>query len=220
MLLSKGYMCYMDGILFPIPPSRINTKFKNKNKIITLINEGEFNILKEAGLEEISFDMTIPAFKYPFAQYIGGIFLPIKYYLSVLERLKNSKKPFKFIIIREGTLGSVGFDTCLKVSLEEWQIKEDAGNGRDVTISINLKQYKETNKTIVSLVDSSTGVITKVRDSSSKVLDKVYTIKSGDSLFTIAKKELGNGQKYKELLLKNKLANSNSIIPGQVIKLE
>lgn len=218
-MLNKGYMFYMDGILFPIPPSKINTKFKNKNKVITLINEGEFNILKEAGLQEISFDMTIPAFKYPFAQYIGGIFLPIKYYLTILEKLKSSRKPFKFIIIREGTLGTIGFDTCLKVSLEDWQIKEDAGNGRDIVISIRLKEYKETNKTIISLIENN-GIITKVRDSSSKVLNKIYTVKEGDSLFTIAKKELGDGAKYRELISKNKLANSNSISPGQVISLE
>ena len=78
MLLKKGYMFYMNGILVPIPPSRLNTKFKNKNKVVNLINEGDFNILKEAGLTEISFDMMLPAFKYPFANYLGGIFFPIK----------------------------------------------------------------------------------------------------------------------------------------------
>ena len=162
------YLCYIDGILMPVAPSKINTKIKNKNRTITLINEGEANILKSAGLQEISFNMMIPAYKYPFALYLG-IFLPISYYLEILDRLKNSKKPFQLIIIREGVLGALGFDTNLKVSLEDYQILEDAGNGRDITVSIKLKQYQEKTKTVVRIATAVGGgtvkyILEKVRE--------------------------------------------------------
>lgn len=218
------YLCYMDGILMPVAPSKINTKIKNKNRTITLINEGEANILKSAGLQEISFNMMIPAYKYPFALYLGGIFLPISYYLEILDRLKNSKKPFQLIIIREGVLGALGFDTNLKVSLEDYQILEDAGNGRDITVSIKLKQYQEKTKTVVRVataVGSGTVkyILEKVRDGS-KVIEKTYKVKEGDTLYTIAKKQLGNGEKYRDLITLNKLGNSSDIEVGQVIRLE
>lgn len=218
------YLCYIDGILMPVAPSKINTKIKNKNRTITLINEGEANILKSAGLQEISFNMMIPAYKYPFALYLGGIFLPISYYLEILDRLKNSKKPFQLIIIREGVLGALGFDTNLKVSLEDYQILEDAGNGRDITVSIKLKQYQEKTKTVVRVataVGSGTVkyILEKVRDGS-KVIEKTYKVKEGDTLYTIAKKQLGNGEKYRDLITLNKLRNSSDIEVGQVIRLE
>lgn len=218
------YLCYIDGILMPVAPSKINTKIKNKNRTITLINEGEANILKSAGLQEISFNMMIPAYKYPFALYLGGIFLPISYYLEILDRLKNSKKPFQLIIIREGVLGSLGFDTNLKVSLEDYQILEDAGNGRDITVSIKLKQYQEKTKTVVRVATAVGGgtvkyILEKVRDSS-KVIEKTYKVKEGDTLYTIAKKQLGNGEKYRDLITLNKLGNSSDIEVGQVIRLE
>ena len=218
------YLCYMDGILMPVAPSKINTKIKNKNRTITLINEGEANILKSAGLQEISFNMMIPAYKYPFALYLGGIFLPISYYLEILDRLKNSKKPFQLIIIREGVLGALGFDTNLKVSLEDYQILEDAGNGRDITVSIKLKQYQEKTKTVVRIATAVGGgtvkyILEKVRDSSKKI-EKTYKVKEGDTLYTIAKKQLGNGEKYRDLITLNKLGNSSDIEVGQVIRLE
>lgn len=218
------YLCYMDGILMPVAPSKINTKIKNKNRTITLINEGEANILKSAGLQEISFNMMIPAYKYPFALYLGGIFLPISYYLEILDRLKNSKKPFQLIIIREGVLGALGFDTNLKVSLEDYQILEDAGNGRDITVSIKLKQYQEKTKTVVRIATAVGGgtvkyILEKVRDSSKKI-EKTYKVKEGDTLYAIAKKQLGNGEKYRDLITLNKLGNSSDIEVGQVIRLE
>ncbi len=219
------YLCYMNGILMPVAPSKINTKIRNKNRTITLINEGEANILKSAGLQEISFNMLIPAYKYPFALYLGGTFLPITYYLEVLEKLKNDKKPFQLIIIREGVLGAIGFDTNLKVSLEDYQILEDAGNGRDITVSVKLKQYQEKTKTVVKVATAVTGgavqyILEKVRDTSSKVIEKTYKVEEGDTLYTIAKKQLGDGEKYRDLITLNKLGNSSDIEIGQVIRLE
>ena len=55
MLFKDGYTFYINGVLFPITPQRVNIKFKNRNRVVTLVNEGEFNILKESGLQEISF---------------------------------------------------------------------------------------------------------------------------------------------------------------------
>lgn len=220
MLFKDGYAFYINGVLFPITPQRMNIKFKNRNRVVTLVNEGEFNILKESGLQEISFDACIPAVKYPFAQYLGGIFLPVAYYITLIKNLKSSKKPFNFVVVREGTVGLLGYSHCMKVSLEDFQVKEDAGDGRDITISLTLKEYKSRNNVIVSTVENNIISATKVRDTSSKVIAKTYTVKAGDTLYNIAKKELGNGAKYIDLKTLNNLANVNSIKIGQVLRLE
>ena len=40
----------------PVPPAKMTVKIKGKNKTVDLINEGEANLIKDAGLTEISFD--------------------------------------------------------------------------------------------------------------------------------------------------------------------
>ena len=227
-MIDKGYIFYLDGILVPITPSSITTKINNKNKVITLINDGDFNILKEEGLKEFTFDMCLPAYKYPFAR---GVLLPINYYLNMLSFLKNSKKPFRFIVIREGAIGSSGYNTTILVSLENYEIKEDAGNGRDVVVSVTLKEYKNVNSTLFKYVNIgaqaigvalsvATFISTKTRDSSSKKSQRTYKVKEGDNLYIIAKKELGDANKCNFLKELNKLSSIHDIKPGQVIRLE
>lgn len=227
-MIDKGYIFYLDGILVPITPSSITTKINNKNKVVTLINDGDFNILKEEGLKEFTFDMCLPAYKYPFAR---GVLLPINYYLNMLSFLKNSKKPFRFIVIREGAVGSSGYNTTILVSLENYEIKEDAGNGRDVVVSVTLKEYKNVNSTLFKYVNIgaqaigaalsvATFISTKTRDSSSRKSQRTYKVKEGDTLYIIAKKELGDANKCNFLKELNKLNSIHDIRVGQVIRLE
>lgn len=228
-MMDKGYVFYLDGILFPIAPSSMTTKISNKNRVVSLINDGDFNILKEAGLQEFSFEFCLPAYKYPFARYVGGIFLPIKYYLSILDILKNTKKPFRFIVMREGTLGTVAFNTCLTVSLEDFTVKEDANNGKDVMVSVVLKEYKtydkllkivQTGSTVFGVAGSLTGVLIKNRNSSSKKTNRTYKVREGDTLFIIAKREFGDEKKCEFLKKINNLKSIHDIKLGQVIRLE
>lgn len=195
-MIDKGYIFYLDGILVPITPSSITTKINNKNKVVTLINDGDFNILKEEGLKEFTFDMCLPAYKYPFAR---GVLLPINYYLNMLSFLKNSKKPFRFIVIREGAIGSSGYNTVMLVSLENYEIKEDAGNGRDVVVSVTLKEYKNVKSTLFKYIDIgaqaigttlsvATFISTKTRDSSSKKLKELIRLKK-ETLFILLQKK-------------------------------
>lgn len=136
------YKFYMDKILMPITPSKVETSIKNQNKTIILINEGEINILKKAGLTEISFDVLLPMInKYPFAIYKNR-FQSAGYFLEKFEKLKTSKKPFQFIISRKFEKKLL-FSTNMKVSLEDYKIIEDATEGDCIKVSINLKQYRD-----------------------------------------------------------------------------
>ena len=137
-----AYYFYLDKMLCPIAPSKLQLKIQNENKTLTLINEGEVNILKKAGLTDISFDLLLPNVKYPFATYKSG-FVSAKGFLGQLEKMKTDKKPFQFIVTRTFPSGKMIFDTNMKVSLEDYQIKEDRKEGFDVVVSVKLKQYKD-----------------------------------------------------------------------------
>lgn len=137
-----GYEFYMDKMLLPVTPSKLEIKIKNKNKTYDLINETEINVLKSAGLSEISFEATFPNVKYPYAVYKSG-FLTANYFLNQLELLKTNKQPFQFIVTRLFPNGKSLFNTNIKVTLEDYTIKEDVKQGLDTVVTIKLKQYKD-----------------------------------------------------------------------------
>lgn len=225
------YNFFMDGVQLPVAPSALSMKVNNKNETIVLINEGEVNILKKAGLTDIEFEVEFPNSKYPFAVYPSG-FQPASFYLEHLEKLKVSQEPFQFIVNRMKPDGSLLFDTNITVSLEDYTIDEDAGNGFDIKSTIQLKQFKPfgtkkltvkststSSSSVSTATDNKKVVIEKQRATTGKETAKTHTVKSGDTLWAIAKKYLGDGSKYTELAKLNNLSNPNLIKPGQVIKL-
>lgn len=218
-----GYSIFLDDVLMPVAPSKIQTRITNNNKTINLINEGEVNILKSAGLTEIAFEVMIPQVKYPFAVYRGG-FRGADYFLEKFEAFKSSKKPFQFKVSRVSAGGDLLFDTNISVSLEDYAISEDASNGLDLIISIRLKQYVEYGtKTAVVKTNSTKGTQKIVnggkKRKTNKVTPKTYTVKSGDTLWGICKKELGDGSKYPSIAKLNGIENPSKIKTGAVIKL-
>lgn len=93
-----AYKMYLDGVLMPITPSKVTVKINNQNKTMTLINGEEINILKAAALSDVSFELLLPQVSYPFTN--GGA-QSASYYISLFERLKNSKEPFQWILNRQ-----------------------------------------------------------------------------------------------------------------------
>lgn len=137
-----GYDIYMGRMLLPIAPSKITVNVKNQNKTITLINEGEVNLLKAPGLTEISFTMLLPYGNYPFSRYVNG-FVSQKDYLDNLERLKTSMTVFQFIVCRQTPDVRAMYNTDIRVTLEEYSIREDKADlGMDVEVDVKLKQYR------------------------------------------------------------------------------
>ena len=150
----SGYDFYLDKCLLPIPPEKLQLKTKNANKTLTLINEGEINLLKKAGLTDIEFECCIPQVKYPFAVYKDG-FKKAQYYLDFFEKLKTDKKPFQFIVCRRMPAGAVLFSTDIKVSMEDYTISEQAKNGFDVNVKVKLKQYRDFGVKTAKIKDES-----------------------------------------------------------------
>lgn len=225
-----AYSFFLDGVQLPIAPPSLKIKIKNQNKTITLINEGEVNVLKTPGLSEVTFDVRIPQTKYPFAQYSSG-FKGASYYLNLLERLKTQKDsdgkyiPFQFIVSRVLPNGKSLFDTNIKVSLENYEINEEAEDGFDVVISLTLKQYRAYGTKTVKITPPPTPEAAPVaqtvqeRPAETAPQPTTYTVVSGDCLWNIAKKYLGNGARYTEIyeLNKDKIKNPNLIYVGQVL---
>lgn len=217
------YYFYLDKILLPIAPEKLQLKIGNNNKTLTLINEGEINILKKAKLTEIDFDILLPNVKYPFATY-NDTFHNASYFLENIEKLKTSEKPFQFIVSRKMPSGKILFDTNIKVSLEDYTISEEAEEGFDVKVTIKLKQYKDySTKTVQITIKQERPrpvvVQTPSRPATTAPSTRTYTVVRGDCLWNIAKRYYGNGSQYTKIYNANrdKIKNPSLIYPGQVL---
>ena len=209
-----SYACYLAGMQMPTP-AKLTVKVKNKNKTLILLNEGEINFLRTPGLTEIVVPFTFPM--------LTG--RSPDYYLGTLERLKTSKEPTQFILVRCSPDGRTLYDTNMRVSVEDYNIVEDATKGLDVAVDVNLKQWRSygtKTATVEQPAESgqaATVTVEKERDASTAPTAKTYTVKAGDSLWAIAAKYYGKGAEYTKIASANtdKISNPNLIYPGQVL---
>jgi len=224
-MAKSGYDFYLKKCLLPIAPQKLQIKINNANKTLTLIDEGQINILKKAELTDIEFECEIPQVEYPFATYKSG-FKGASYFLDYFEELKTKKNPFQFIVSRTLPNGKVLFSTNIKVSMEDYRIGENANNGFDLTVKIKLKQYREYSTKTVNIKISASKPQAAVQQaraaetSPAPAASQTYTVVKGDCLWNIAKKYYGNGSKYTVIYEANKSViggNPNLIYPGQVL---
>ena len=221
----SGYDFYLNKCLLPVAPPKLTVKINNANKTVTLINEGQINLLKKAELTDLEFECRIPQEPYPFAVYKSG-FKGADYFLDYFETLKMNQKPFQFIVCRTKPTGKRLFDTNIKVSMEDYKITEDAKEGFDLMVDIKLKQWRDYGtKTVnisfdMSRPKASVEPQRETGASPAPTEAQTYTVVKGDCLWNIAKKFYGNGSKYSVIYNANRSViggNPNLIYPGQVL---
>lgn len=216
------YEVYLNDIRLPVPPAKLQISVKGQNETTNLINGEEINIVKAAGLSEISFDAVFPQVRYPFASYDGN-FEEAGSFLERIRELKDGRQPFPFIVIRDTAAGSF-HDTNMMVTLEDYKVSDDAKEGFDISVTFSLKEYRSYGTKKINMILSgdqktqSTDMET-IRDTGSAPATGSYTVVRGDCLWSIAKKLLGNGARYPEIyeLNRDKIKNPNLIYPGQIL---
>lgn len=220
-----GYDVYLKNCLLPVTPDKIQIKINNNNKTVNLINDGEINILKKAGLTDIEFECEIPQVRHPYAVYKSG-FRDAGYFMDIFEDLKKSQKPFQFIVCRKFPSGKQLLNTNIKVSLEDYRITEEAKNGFDFVVKFQLRQWRNygTKTVNITIVEekpkASIEPPRETTNSPSPATSQTYTVAKGDCLWNIAKKFYGSGAKYMVIYNVNRSViggNPNLIYPGQVL---
>ena len=190
---------------FPVTPSSVDIQIGNQNETVTLINEGEINILKAPSLTEITFTARLPRRPAPYTA--TRTIHKAEWYLEQLEYLKVHKMPFVFQITDPAKLRVT---TSMEVSLEEYKISEDSDEGDDVLVDITLKQYKSyRTKTVVISNNTPKPPISTTKPSTTTA-SKTYVVKKGDCLWNIAKKYYGKGSEWKKIYNANKTVIENT----------
>ena len=213
------YELYINTELMPVTPKSVQVKYKNNNKTVNLINDGEINIVKSAGLKTVEFELLLPNSIYPFANYRTG-FQPAQYYENILKELKNKGQPFQFILTKNKPNGSNIGNVNITVVIEELSFTDDKDNGFDVIANVTLKEWKNYG-TKTFTVNASTGqsYSSTPRYEEPAQEQNTYTVQSGDCLWAIAAQMYGDGSRYAEILKANsdKISNPDLIYEGQVL---
>ncbi len=198
------------------------TEVNSNNEIYETLGSGETNILKDIGLRNIKMDIYLPNnLNLPFVQkkYAVNCILdkPI-IYLNKFRQFKIDKKPFRFMITRILPSNEEIFETNIKVSLEEYSVYEKAGEEGDFYVSLYLKEYRDITVKEFSKIDDTSFSESVKREH--KEVPKTYTVKSGDTLWDIAKREFNDETLYKTLMQINGIEDPYKLQIGTVLRLE
>ena len=121
------YKFYFNKDVLPVTPGAITTTFKNQNKTITLINEGEVNLPKAPGLTEYSFKFMLPWCNYPFVnmnypQMLTDAIPTVSSVLSGKWKLSNVENFFKKFNLEKFIMGDED-KLSIFPSQDEWLTK-------------------------------------------------------------------------------------------------
>jgi len=206
----------------PIAPESFKTKVGNKNSTIELISLGEFNIIKKIGLREFSFKILLPRSQLLSELPENEFHEPI-FYLSKFREIKAAAKPIRFKITRILPDGNIIFPGNVLVSFENYSVEENAGEEGDYWVDIELKEYRNIDAIITELTGKTDGngnqTATQETQRNTKENAKAYIVQLGDSLWKIAKRELNDGSRYKEVAELNNIQDPNRLTIGMVLQL-
>lgn len=208
------YLLYIDHILFPVVPGKIETETETTNKTVELIDGSFVSLLGGKGATRISFDLLLPMSVYPFAIYESG-FCQGTYFMDELNRMAYENKPVWFDVYRSFNDDNKTYLTNMLVTVDRVTFTEDASNGTDIIARVELCEYKSFQTKLAA--EKSTNKYVQ-RESTLDIPD-TYTVKKGDSLWLISKKFFDDGSKYTYLAEINSIKKPYTIYEGQQIKL-
>lgn len=215
---------YLGEMLLPVAPEKIKKSIKNQNTTKKLVNGEEINIPLPAGLMEISLSgVLLPNSARKFVGVGKKAHHEPGYYLTLLDTFKRERSVIAFTVNESSNgLCEDAPASSIDVTLEDFTIDQDASEGDNIIVDIKLKEYRAYGLAILPTKKDS-DVTTVVQATAARTEKKVnnettYTVKHGDTLWAIAKKYYGDGNKYHYLVELNKL-KTNVLRTGQVLKI-
>jgi len=196
-------------IKLPVNPSSIDVTETGQGATYDVVGLGEVNVIKNRKLTEFSFSSIFPAQNYSFINEKAYLF-PVKY-IRLLQKWMSENEPILFIFVSDS------HDINTYVSIQSFQWKEVAGSSGDIEYSIGLLQYVFHAAKKVENV----GVKKQATRPANKPKEKTYKMVAGDSLWSVAKSQLGNANRWKEIQKLNgiKDAELKRLQIGRVLKL-
>ena len=198
----------------PVNPEQVDTNSIQAIEKYEILKLGQIAVPTHMELTEYSFEVELPKEPYSYVE-TSGDFRDADFYLNLFRGWRDNLIPVRFI-----ASNGIGDDINSLVLIEELNIIEKAGEEGDKYVSFKLLEYREFGKESAVVKSLSTGKAKKKKVSPSKTNPKStgsYVVKSGDTLWGIAKKYYGDGSKYTKIanVNKDKIKNPSLIYAGQ-----
>lgn len=200
-------------VWLPVNPETINISSPFGSNSVEVARLGEVTFPGNRGLKEISFDSHFPKHN---TETFHEYFAPPDpdEFIRIFENWRDSKKPARL------TITGTRINTEVIVEDFDYEI-ERAGSGGAAYYSLSLREYRHIEVREQKLAKPKKKKNKKKRPPSPKPKPpKTYTVKKGDSLWAIAKRQYGKGAQWTKIYnnSKNKKTigkNPNLIRPGQ-----
>lgn len=188
-----AYKFMLGALPLPIPPSSLSISTPSTNQTVTLINDGEINIPKPAGLREISFEFLLPTFqKYPFEDYRIGNYTAATI-INYIRLWKFTQYPIPFIVVRMSPAGKFLYFTSIMCLIEDFTFDEDAEElGFDTKCTITLKEYFFYGTRRIDVKQKNgqkTATVKNTRSTADRVKKSTVKNKSGETITSAGKRE-------------------------------
>lgn len=182
-----------ESIQLVVNPASFDIVDQQNNQQVTLLDVGTVNLLGERGVKTITLQSFFPSTFSPLYIRYGGRQSPVEC-RNMLEKWKNNKQTVRVII--------ADMDINLAMNIDNLSFTYKEGDD-DIYFNIIMTEYKTLNVPTVKVSTQVKSVVTK-RPATSAPAKKTYTIKKGDTLWSIAKKYYKNGSKYTTIYNANK----------------
>ncbi|MGO4373096.1 LysM peptidoglycan-binding domain-containing protein [Paenibacillus sp. 2TAB19] len=199
-----------EWLQLPVNPEQVSVKSSYGYEDVQVTQLGEYTIIGEPSLKEYSFGSFFPRDYHPgYCEYEN---LPPPW--EAVERIElwmATRKPIRLDITGTAIKGLT--------TIRSFQYSERAGNPGDVYYELELKAYKSVEFREVDTSGSGKAmVIAEEKRPELRTPPASYIVVPGDTLWKIAQRTLGNGDRWREVYTANQAAigkDPNRLIPGQ-----
>jgi LysM repeat protein len=205
-------------VRLPTNPEEIERSTESENEEYEVLKLGKISVPGVRGLMKISFEAQLPSRVSALVETSKDFKKP-DYYIDLFNKWMKDEKPVRFVCTN-----GVNRDLSLLVTITEFSIIEKAGEEGDYYVKYTLVEYVPYSVTELKINPSSVYKPPSPPRPANPPQPpyQLYTIVSGDCLWNIAKRYLGNGTRWTEIYAINRPplgGNPNLIYPGQRIKI-
>lgn len=199
----------------PVNPEEIKVENNLSIDKYNVLGLGEVAVANYKELNSYSFETEFPFNITSYVNY-NKDFKNSDFWINLFETWMKNKAVVRFI-----ATNGIGKDINTLVLIESMGVTEKAGEEGDKYISLELLEYREFNKKIAIIkTENNKGTSNNANSTSQtnpKATTKTYVVKSGDTLWGIARTYYGNGAEYPKIFNANRniISNPNLIYPGQ-----
>ncbi|MEW9697940.1 LysM peptidoglycan-binding domain-containing protein [Paenibacillus sp. SI8] len=215
-----------ERLRLPVNPETISVSSTHGYEDIEVTQLGEFTVIGNAKLRDFSFSSFFPRDYNPSYCEYESIPNP-RDAVRLIESWKASGRPARLTItgnpLKSADITEESGYVNTPITIRSFTYEERAGSPGDIYFDLSLKEYRfvEFKRVTSSSTDSSTVALTEQSSRpDTRETPSTVKVRNGDTLWKIAQRMLGDGDRWREIYAKNSAAigpNPNLIYADQTL---